>query len=221
MLVDFVYPPLCLLCDQYLTDEDSLVHAKCLARLPLLDDEALTGMDLEQALRFTPSFESSIALYAYSDDMQKLIHLFKYGGLWSLSQPLGKNLGQMLIDLGYAAQIDALLPVPLHNSRQRQRGYNQAEKLASEVGRICQIPVWTDVLFRKRPTQPQAQMNRSQRMRNLLGAFIVEDPIRIIQKKLALVDDVLTTGATMSECARTLLDGGAARVVAISLVRVV
>ncbi|MBN2356133.1 ComF family protein [candidate division KSB1 bacterium] len=221
MVTDFVYPPLCLLCDRYLQANETLIHEKCLAGLALLDEEDLSGQDLQDALRFAPSFERSLALYPYTDDLQKLIHFFKYSGFWSLAEPLGQNLGQLMMDLGYTREIDALIPVPLHKVRQRQRGYNQAEKLARSIGRTCGVPLWTDVLLRRRPTPSQARMNRSDRMRNLLGAFAVVKPDRVAQKKLALVDDVLTTGSTLEECSRTLIDAGAARVIVISLVRVV
>lgn len=220
-IMDFVYPPLCLLCNRSLNNDERLVHAKCLAGLPLLDQEDLSEDPLTTALRFVPYFERSLALYPYSDQLQQLVHYFKYRGFRSLAEPLGRNLGHLIVDLGYSNQIDMLVPVPLHKNRLRERGYNQAELLAESMSDVCRIPVYAGVLVRNRSTPPQAQIKRAQRMRNLRDAFVVTDVGKVVDKTVALVDDVLTTGHTLNECSRMLSQAGAARVIAITVARVV
>jgi len=219
--LDFIYPPLCLLCDRYLPDEEPLVHRACLASLPQLDDEDLSAAALSAALRFSPCFEHSLALHPYSDRVGTLIHALKYKGLWSLAAPLGRSLGHLISDLEFSQTLDLLVPVPLHRRRMRERGYNQSLLLARSASEVCGVPVDETVLIRQRFTSPQARLKRRQRQENLAGAFRVTDAGRLRDAAIGLVDDVLTTGRTAEECSRTLLAAGAGRVLVITVARVV
>jgi competence protein ComFC len=219
--LDFIYPPLCLLCDRYLSDEEPLVHRACLAALPQLDDEDLSGAALSKTLRFPPFFERSLALHPFSDRVGMIIHALKYKGLQDLARPLGRSLGQLLADLDYTQEIDLLVPVPLHRHRLRERGYNQSLLLARAASEVCGVPVEEGALIRHRSTPPQARLRRRQRQENLTGAFRVIDAGRLRGTAIGLLDDVLTTGRTADECSRTLLEAGASRVMAVTLARVV
>jgi ComF family protein len=111
--------------------------------------------------------------------------------------------------------------VPLHPRRERERGFNQASLLARRVGRAWRCPVADGVLARTVPTPSQTELDARARRANVRGAFRLRRPERIVGRHVVLVDDILTTGATLSECARCLREGGAARVGALTVARVV
>ena len=148
-----------------------------------------------------------------------IIRRHKYGRDQSLSRALAQCLGETLPLHGN--DYDLVLPVPLHRRRLRWRGFNQAALLGRAVARKmgCRLDVTT--LARIRDTPPQTSQDSSQRRQNVRGAFAVRRPARIANRRLLLVDDVMTTGATLDECARTLLVAGAKRVDVLTLARAV
>ena len=115
--------------------------------------------------------------------------------------------------------IDIIMPVPLHGRRLRKRGFNQALLLALEVSTAHAIPLSYDNLFRVRPTRPQVELSEEERVRNVAGAFALKRPDAVNERSVLIIDDVYTTGATVSECAAVLKHAGAARVVALTLAR--
>lgn len=164
-------------------------------------------------------FECAVSVMRSRGVVRELIHRFKYSKDQTLRRPLGNWLAEALDDPRMArVKPDVLAPVPLHRAREREREYNQAELLAEWVSRRSGI-AWTRVLDRVRHTPTQTKFDRRQRMRNLRGAFKLRKNADVTDKHILLVDDVLTTGATLNECARVLLAGGADRVHAITLAR--
>jgi len=116
--------------------------------------------------------------------------------------------------------VDCLVPVPLHPSREAERGFNQSMLLASRVSRRWGIPIVSRALRRQRPTPPQTDLDADERRRNVKGAFAVSRPGAVNGQHVLLIDDVFTTGATVSECARLLLDAGARTVGVLTVSRV-
>lgn len=114
---------------------------------------------------------------------------------------------------------DFILPVPLHVRRLRQRGYNQAGLLAKALGRKLGIPVRYDLLIRKCWTEPQTRLKRQERLENVKDAFTLTMPAKLEKCNILLIDDVFTTGTTLNECARTLKNGGAGAVLALTVSR--
>jgi ComF family protein len=139
------------------------------------------------------------------------VHQFKYRGDFSLDRPLGGLLATVLETSGRDFLPDLIVPVPLHLSRLRQRGYNQSLLLARVLGRRWRKPVPGRLLVRLRPTSPQQGLKAVQRRLNLKGAFATRSALA--GQKVLLIDDVMTTGATARECSRTLLSAGAGEVV--------
>jgi len=219
LLLDFIYPPLCVLCERLLTGQETLVCHSCLAALPRHDEPQLAGDLLAGALAEPLCFVSSVAVFPYHDAIQTLIHMLKYRGYQALAEPLGRELARILPDFELPDQA-VIVPVPLHKRRLRARGYNQSLLLAQVVQQHSHWPLWPDVLQRVRPTVPQARLSRAQRSRNLAGAFAVREGDRLHGLTVLLLDDVLTTGHTLNECARTLRAAGAAAVHTLTLVRV-
>jgi ComF family protein len=164
----------------------------------------------------------------YAGPALQLIHAFKYKNRTCLAAPFGSLLYLEFIQNFDPDGIDAVLPVPLHQRRLRARGYNQSLLLIRQWAKIAQnmghTPEWQvfahdRALCRKTHTPPQTGMNRNARIRNIQGAFMVRDPTLVAGMHLLLVDDVLTTGSTVNECARVLRRAGAASVSILTLAR--
>ncbi|MEO5338699.1 MAG: ComF family protein, partial [Magnetospirillum sp. WYHS-4] len=160
------------------------------------------------------------AAVAYGETSRKLLLAFKHGDRTDSAPALGQWLQRAGGDL--LPQVDLIAPVPLHWTRLFLRRYNQAALLARELGRLSGLPVVPDLLVRKRRTASQGHLNPRQRKENLQGAFAVHPRRRagLAGKRVLLVDDVLTTGATVAACARTLAKAGAASVDVLTLARV-
>jgi ComF family protein len=173
------------------------------------------------AIANPPAYDRARAAARFSDVARDLVHLLKYGDRLDLAKPLGEWMARAGREL--LADADAVVPVPLHWSRLFQRRYNQSAMLAREVSRLAEVPVEDDILLRTRPTRPQVGLARKERAQNVQGAFAIAEGarIRVKGKKLVVIDDVLTSGATADACARILRRTGAARVDMLVLARVV
>lgn len=210
-------PPHCLLCAQRSDAPRDLCTAcagdlvrntRCCPRcaLPLSAPAPLCG----ECLAHEPPFAAAFAPFAYASPLDQLLMRFKFGG----SLAAGRVLSELWIDAARAApppRPDAVLPVPLHDSRLRERGYNQALELARPLARALQLPLRIDILVRARATSAQSDLDALERRRNVRGAFGIL-PGAVLPAHVALLDDVMTTGTTLRECARILLRAGVARV---------
>ncbi len=195
---------LCLACEN---DLPSINHGCQHCALPLAVKSA---RDCGQCLRSPPPFKRTIAAWPYSPPIAQLISGFKYNRHYSYGQSLGKVLASKLASTYKHNNIPQLIvPTPLHWWRQLQRGFNQSEQLASCLSSQLQVPI-SRAVKRIKPTPPQQTLNAQQRRHNLQGVFTVTRPVR--GKRLALVDDVMTTGATAAEISRCLLSAGALEV---------
>ena len=162
-------------------------------------------------------FDAAYCFGAYEGTLRELIHLYKYSGVRTLSQPLGDLLAAALpLDLGF----DAVTPVPLHWRRQWQRGFNQSELLSRAIAHRRGIPV-VRALRRSRATQTQAGLSNTGRRHNVAAAFRCARAAKKLKgRRVLLIDDVMTTGSTAAACARTLKQAGAAKVVLLTVARV-
>jgi ComF family protein len=160
-------------------------------------------------------FDEVYSFGAYEGVLRKLIHVFKFEGVRTLQRPLGALLSRAL---PRESSFDAVVPMPLHWRRRWQRGFNQSELLAREIARRWNVPLCR-LVRRQRATSPQAGLTSAERRKNVLGAFAVKNTARLNGMRLLLVDDVLTTGATASACARALKRAGAAHVTFLALAR--
>ena len=158
--------------------------------------------------RGTFAFEQARSFGAYEGTLRALIQRLKYNGYRPLSKPLGRFLAEATRRLEEKS-FDLLIPVPLHPRRQRQRGFNQAALLANEVSKFLNIPLGAKDCVRVRDTPPQTGLRAAERRKNVAGAFHVPEPQRVRGRRVLLIDDVLTTGATAHACARALRDAGA------------
>lgn len=211
----------CLLCDES-TDTPHPICTPCESELPWLGDQCLVcalplpmaGLTCGQCLKKPPAFAQVVAPWAYAFPIDSLITRFKHRAKWPIGRLLAELLGQSLHhrfdeDL---TRPDALVPVPLSNKRLRERGYNQAAMLAHWLSDSLQIPCQEQLLLRTQDTTAQQELNAQARRRNLRTAFALAPDAQIAGRHLALVDDVLTTGATAEYLARLLMNGGASQV---------
>ena len=179
--------------------------AQCLTRPPHF-------ASARSMARYRPSAESD------RRSLPSLIRRHKYGLDQSLRLALAEFLGD---ELPYsAADCDVVVPVPLHRRRLWWRGFNQAALLAMTISRHLEVPIELTALTRSRMTTPQTSQDHDARRRNVRRAFAVARPARIKGRRVLLVDDVMTTGATVDECARVLMAASAARVDVLTLARV-
>ena len=162
-------------------------------------------------------FDAAYCFGSYEGTLRELIHLYKYGRIRTLSQPLADLLAA---SLPLEERFDAVTAVPLHWRRQWQRGFNQSELLARLIARRREIPV-VRALRRARATQTQAGLSNTERRRNVAAAFRCRRGAeKLAGRRILLIDDVMTTGSTAAACARALKQAGAAKVVLLTLARV-
>lgn len=163
-------------------------------------------------------FTGGYAHLNYQDSGQKLVHAIKFKDRPHLGIWIGTQMGEAIAKCQWINEVDLIIPVPLHPNRQSERGYNQSEKIARGIHdglsqKMSKVPeLATQILIRSRDTPHQIGQGREERLRNLTGAFNVEAIETIQNKTILLVDDVLTTGATLAETSATLLEAGAAQV---------
>ncbi len=222
------FPPMCLICGVERTGEEVFdICAACTSALspagrhacrrcaiPIDGELAGAGIVLCGACRvFPPPFDAAVAALRYEGKTRELIHRYKFSGKTRLAGTLGPLLCAALHGAGLMEGLDIVIPVPLHRRRLFQRGYNQSSLLAAEVGRTFGVPVAADLLARARFTEPQFSLSRAERRKNITKAFTAPFPARLTGKAVLLVDDIMTTGVTLGEAARTLKREGAARVV--------
>lgn len=164
----------------------------------------------EPCLRTPPAFEKVHLVGLYQGSLKQAIHTFKYRDDPALAASLGRMLADRLSEALDDFQPERIIPVPLHASRLRRRGYNQALELAKPVARILRVPLAAKLLERVRPTLPQQGLEARARQTNLHQAFALRTPLD--NADVLLVDDVMTTGATARECSLALRRGGAGRI---------
>jgi len=223
-LFNLLLPAACPLCRAELTASSAVgLCPDCLTRLPLLPGAHCPRCALpyvsaegsahlcEACLRQPPAFDRVVALGIYDGLLRDGVHRFKFNGAIHLDRPFGALLSNRLEQELPDYRPDLILPVPLHVQRLRQRGYNQSLLLARRLGTRWKIPVAPRRLLRARPTTPQQGLPLTVRQHNLRTAFALTAPLD--GEAILLVDDVMTTGATVRECAETLKSGGAGEIV--------
>jgi len=170
---------------------------------------------------FEPDFDRAVSFGEYAGALRGLIHLLKYDNVLPAAPVLGAKLAEAITQLQTTGDAPPLLvPVPLHKSKRRERGFNQAELIVRAAVKSLPKPLEVvQVLKRQRPTHSQVGLTREERIANLRDAFRVVAPERVKGRTVIVVDDVMTTGTTVSECARVLKKAGAKRVWAATVAR--
>ncbi|MFQ5735493.1 MAG: double zinc ribbon domain-containing protein [Thermodesulfobacteriota bacterium] len=232
-ILNLFLPPVCPLCEQDVRAAGSPFCGACHGELcsMLIKGPVCTvcgapfasgasgGHTCGDCLTSPPPLVRSLSVFAFAGEVREAVHRLKYSGSVILGAPLGRMF-RYLPEGGVDARLDIIMPVPLHVRRLRSRSFNQSLLLARGAARI--IPARLDYgnLERVRFTEQQVNLPPKERQRNVTGAFALKRPAQVNGKKVALVDDVYTTGATIRECAKVLKKAGA-EVYALTLARAV
>ncbi len=235
--VDLLFPPFCPLCRARLDEgrRDPLC-GPCWAGLerlpppycrtcgrpfPAFDPgRPAQASPCEPCRRRRPPFAYARAAAVYGERVREAVHALKFERKTALARPLGDLMAEAGSAMLPLDAVDCLVPVPLHPSREAERGFNQSVLLANRVGRRWGVPVESRSLRRRRPTLPQTDLDAEGRRANVRGAFTLSRPAAVDGRHVLLIDDVFTTGATVAECARVLLEAGARAVGVLTVARV-
>lgn len=231
-VANLLFPPRCQVCGEL---DDALFCETCRAQVEFIRAPfcPTCGQALDPQVRGARTcvdcqdrrpFSGARAVGMYASALREAIIRYKYSGRRRLARPLGEMLAELALDdeapgslpLSTAA---AIIPVPLYPRRRAWRGFDQAELLCGPLAQALGLPVWTDALERVRDTTPQVSVRGRQRLDNVKNAFEARKTWRLKDRSVILVDDVFTTGATISECARVLRQAGAGPVYVLTVAR--
>jgi ComF family protein len=208
------FPNFCFGCNGGLVKGEEILCTYCLSELPKLDhDQSDDNPILKKFIGRMPVKRGWVLLkFQKAGIVQNLLHKLKYDNRPEVGERLGKILSMRLIEDGYANEFDLLIPVPLHKNKRRIRGYNQSAMIAEGMGKILNVPFSDTLIARVKSTQTQTKKSKIERWENVNEAFQVLHPTNISGKRILIIDDVITTGATIESCAKSLLDAGAAEI---------
>jgi len=201
-------PPVCFGCNAQLIRGEQLLCTVCRYDLPLTEfnftqDNAVDRIFIGKV----PIAKAVSFLYFYKNGIVKgLLHHLKYGNQMQLGGFLGKWYAEILIEQGNFPKLDVVIPVPLHPRKLRKRGYNQVDAFGKQLATYTKTPYVTDVLIKKTNTNTQTKKNRIDRLLGSEDIFEITDPHLLEDKRILLVDDVITTGATIVACTKALLE---------------
>lgn len=206
-LLELFFPPLCITCSNRLISQEKFLCLNCWADLPVTNFQLDANNKVAQLFWGRVQIENATSFFSYKKGSKypKLIHFIKYKGLKELGFETGRRFGFVLAGSLNFNSVDMIVPVPLHPRKQKKRGYNQSECIARGMAESMQKKVLTNNLFRKEYTSTQTKKNRFERWQNVDRIFDINNPEVFSGKHILLVDDVVTTGATLEACAFQLL----------------
>ena len=206
-LLNLFFPRVCLGCSAYLGDNETYICTSCRHQLPLTNFHLDGNETLKNVFYGRVNLEQATALLHFSKKgiVQQLMHNLKYRGQQKVGVFLGKWLGEELKTIKSYQDIDVVIPVPLHKSKLRHRGYNQVAKFGKEIANALEIEFNTKVLQKTKTTKTQVFKNRFLRTSSSSATFSISEKQTLKGKHILLVDDIVTTGATIESCANALL----------------
>ncbi len=214
LLTDYLFPRLCGGCSRSLLSFEEEICQICQANFPFT---RMSEEEKEQLLNLFAGRKEVVDLmvclqFRSRGMVQRMLHQLKYKGRSGLAVQLGKTMGQQLAEAGTLSLVDAVVPVPLHPDKQKKRGYNQSERLAAGLVAGRDLPVMESWLYRAEASGSQTKLGRFNRWQNARAAFQATDHHDLRGSRVLLVDDVLTTGATLDACAEALIERGVAEI---------
>jgi ComF family protein len=218
---EFIYPPTCFGCERRLGDGERKVCTACWASIRRISHEDPLYQEMLKKFAADGHIAGLVSAFHFEREgvLQSLLHQLKYDGMTSLGIELGKRLGESVHLLPGSLPVSSIVPVPLHPTKKRERGYNQSECICKGMSSVTGMPVLPSLLERKKYTRSQTQLNAEERKENMSNAFAVHSTwlSSIRDQTFLLVDDVITTGSTMEACAHVLMQNGAKGVIACSV----
>jgi len=222
-LIDLFFPPRCFLCDGVLNayDKEFGVCKSCKSKLPFIKGEKCfkCGKKISKyenefcgdCKKRTHFFDKGFSLFQYDDLMKSSMYRLKYGGRHEYGETFGRMMAEQFGKALLRADVDAIVPVPIHKTRLKERGYNQAEAIAATLSKCLNVPIYKDYLIRQKNTKPLKLMTPMERQKNLKNAFIIgQNDVK--SKVTVVIDDIYTTGSTMDAIAKVLKSSGVKKV---------
>jgi competence protein ComFC len=208
--MSLIYPRLCEACDEVLIEKEKFLCLKCLVDLPKSKSSLSSGHELFDLFKGRVPLDQGYYLYSFEKNarVQKLLHAIKYQGQKQLAVYLGELLAKE-IDKGEYDNFDCIIPIPLHENKFKIRGFNQSLSFAEGLSSVLTIPIISESLIRTNPSFTQTRKRKYERWENVEGVFKLKDEGTLKNKHVLLVDDVITTGATIEAAWQTLghIDG--------------
>lgn len=209
-LIDLLYPRLCVVCRKCLTRGEHFLCTSCLYDFPFSDVRFSSEEGLLAGFEEDCRPDSLYSLFYYNkySDYKNLIHAVKYRSRKQLGVHLGRMLGEKLCG---EVNVDGIVPIPLHPDREKKRGFNQSHQIALGISEVLQVEVWDKVIVRTKNNVSQTGLKPEEREKNVEGIFVLREPSKISGKHLLVIDDVITTGATVHSCLKVLAQAGDVR----------
>lgn len=206
-MVHLLYPRVCAGCGSDIISEEQLICIDCIDSLPLTNFYMHANNPIEKIFwgRLPVASATSHVYFTKQSVMQHLLHQLKYKGKKEVGIYFGKRMGEKMRLSNRYNDISALIPLPLFFKKQKKRGYNQAEMICEGISEVMKVPVLSKMIARTRKTETQTHKSRMKRWENIDGKFELIDGSGLEGKHVLLVDDVLTTGATLEACGKELL----------------
>lgn len=219
-ILDLISPRACNVCGRRLNEGEQVMCASCNRHLPRTHYEN-DAYDNEMAQLFWARIpiERAAAFFFYhaQSEVSRMIYALKYGNHPEIGEELGRMVAEEFQSKGFFKNIDFIVPIPLSGRRKRERGYNQSEEIAKGISEISRLPILKNVVRRVRFQDSQTHKNRLARAENVDDAFELTDSSEIVNKHVLLVDDIVTTGATICACGKVLQRDGKVYISVLSL----
>ena len=201
------YPHVCTGCGSDLLEEDNLLCLRCINDLPNTNFANMANNPVEKYFWGRLPLTAAYSQFYFSKEflIQHLIHQLKYKGDTEIGFYLGELMGKSLLHSDRFNSIDALIPLPLYADKERKRGYNQAAVICNGMSAVMNVPVLNGAVIRQHATETQTRKHRTERWENVKGSFKITKENELKDKHLLLVDDVITTGATLEACGNVIL----------------
>jgi ComF family protein len=202
------FPHLCVGCGSDLISDDQFLCLQCINQLPATNFELHANNPVEKIFWGRAAIKSATAQYYFTKNsiLQNILHQFKYKSKKDIGIYFGRIMGEAICASNRFTDIDAIVPLPLFASKEKKRGYNQATVLAEGISSVMNVPVSKNSIGRIIATDTQTKKNRIERWQNIDGKFKLKEKESIAGKHILLIDDVITTGATLDACANELLE---------------
>ena len=206
-LIDLIFPRHCHVCGEVLSRQEQDLCLNCLYKLPKIEQTQLDEIETIFWGKFNITSATSYIYYRKESPYNRLLHKMKYGNHPEIGYRMAKMAAETLTESGFFDGIEAIVPLPLSKKKKRERGYNQCDYIAEGLSHITGIPVLKDCVMRNKSNETQTHKTRDERWKNVEGIFSLTKPEQIEGKHILLIDDILTTGATLTSCAIAIQQG--------------
>lgn len=210
-LIDLLFPRYCVVCGEILSAQEKEICINCLTALPKIEKVHLQEIEKIFWGKIEIERAASYIYYHKESPYNNLLHCLKYRNRPEVGERLAFMAAKELASSGFFDDIDIIVPLPLSRKKKRQRGYNQCDFIAKGISRATGIPVAKGAVARTISNESQTHKNRDERWRNVEGIFTIADASQLQEKHILLIDDILTTGATLANCAAAIQQGCSCR----------